>query len=403
MKIRQKTSVVALLILVSSLPSLAGPTAPPANAPAATPPKPYTLFMGADFSVEWQGRPRPIKGADERGFVIDVDGSRVNVSFDRGDLKIQGHQALKVAPTGIAISKFAIERAYTPANDPQRAREIAANNAAGMAAKMESERYHADLQIAQIGTMESGIPTAYGPDPKQNLPTVQSAYGNLQAQMLADQGGSMQALNAPGAAGAGQDRCDAFRLSFDIAAPTPATGVYAVLVAQVRDPADPAGPGQIWILGKEIGDIGPKAKTVQLFRGGFPPGYALAGTQVHLYRDGTELATNLAPKHVEITADEAFQLSVASYVSQHHGADAPAAPANAGLSGAVRARLGADELGRSYYVKVDKNGLPQGAFRDEACTQPVTGEPLASALAGLRYYPALKAGKPVASVVPVRL
>ena len=403
MNLRPDIPVACLLALVTSLPGLADPAAPPANAQNGVQPKPYTLFLGADFSVEWQGKPRPIAGVNEQGFVVDVDGRRVTVSSDREDLRIDGKQALKVAPTGIAISRFETERAYTPANDPKRAQEIAANNAAGLSAKMESERYHADLQIARMGYMESAAPTPNAPDPRQDLPVVRSAYSNIQTQLLADQGGSMQAVNTPGAAGAAGDGCDAFRLSFDIASGTPTTGVYMVLVVQVRASADKANPGRSWILGQNIDDIGPTAKTVRMFRGGFPPGYELLGTQVHLYRDGVELATNRAPKHVEITADEAFQLSVASYVSQHHGADVSPVRANAGLPPPERARLSAGQLGGTYYVRLDKNGVPQGVFRDEACTQPIADEPLVSVLSTLRYYPALKAGKPVESVVPVQL
>jgi len=403
MKLRHKIPVICLLALVSSLPGRADPSSPPATAQSGTPPKPYTLFMGADFSVNWQGKPRPITDVSEQGFVIDVDGRRVTVSSDREDLRIDGKQALKVAPTGIAISKFETERAYTPANDPKLAQEIAANNAAGLSAKMESERYHADLQIARIGYMESAAPTPNAPDPRQDLPVVRSAYSNIQAQLLADQGASMQAVNTPGAAGAAGDRCDAFRLSFDIGSPTPATGVYLVLVVRFRESADPAGPERICIIGQNIDDIGPKPKTVRMLRGGFPPGYRLVETQVHLYGAGGELATNLAPKRMEITADEAFLLSVANYVSQHHGADAPPVRANAGLPAPERARLSAGQLGGTYYVRLDKNGVPQGVFRDEACTQPIADEPLVSVLSTLRYYPALKAGKPVESVVPVQL
>jgi len=393
MNIRKNVSVVCLLALVSSLPGFADPAAPH---PTPAQPKPYTLFLGSDLSVEWEGRPCLIKGVNDKGFLIDVGGRRVTVSSDRADLKIGGKQALKVAPTGIAVSQLKIERAYTPANDPKRA---AANASAGMAAKINAETYQMNVQRAQISAILASTPSPYGPTRDQQLESVQKSYSNSVADMLGDQGNAMAAVTNPAD---GNGTYDAFQLSCDITAKTPAKGVYLMLVVHFREPADKANPDRIWILGQEIGDLGPKAKAVRMLRGGFPPGYVLVGTQVHLYSDGAELASDVAPKHVEITADEAFQIAVADYVTQHRNADAQPVKAGEDLPAVVKARLSAGQLGRTYYVKVGRSGVPQGGFLDEACSQKISEEPLAAALSALRFYPALKAGKPVDSVIPVR-
>ncbi len=396
---------VWLLALASSLPCFANPTTPRPKTQAAAEAKPYVLFMGADYFVERQGKLCPVKGFNKKGFVIDMDGRRVAVSADREDLNFQAHQALKVAATGVAISDFKVERAYTQAADPKRAWDTAVRSAAGMSAKMDSERYHADLQIAQIGYMEAAPQMPNAPDPKQNLPQVQGQYSNTQATILADQGPAMQAVSSAPASGAGRagDSHDAFQLSFDITSRTPTSGVYMMLAVRTREPTDKANPEAIWIIGDDIGDIGPRAKTVRMFRGGFPPGYELTAVQAHFYRDGTEIATNLAPMHVEITGDEAFRIALVDYIGHHRNADVQPVRASSGLPDSVRARIGADQLNRTYYVKVGKNGHPAGAFLDEACTRQVTDEPLASAFAAMRFFPALKSGQPVDAVAAVRL
>jgi len=403
MNTRKNVFIVCLLALASSLPGFAEPAAPRTPAPTPAEPKPYTLFMGSDLSVEWEGKPCLIKGVNDKGFLIDVGGRRVTVSSDRADLKINGKQALKVAPSGIAVTQLEIGRAYTPANDPKRAAEAAANAAAGMAAKIDSENYQLNIQRAEIGAAYAAKPSAYGPSRDEKLALIHKSYSKLVSEMLVDQGISMAAVASPtGGDASGKDTHDAFRLSCDITAKTPAKGVYLMLVVHFREPADKANPERIWILGQEIGDLGPKAKAVRMLRGGFPSGYVLVGTQVHLYSDGTELASDVAPKHVEITADEAFQIAVADYVTQHRNADAQPVKAGENLPAVVKARLSAGQLGRTYYVKVGRSGLPQGGFLDEACSQKISEEPLAAALSALRFYPALKAGKPVESVAPVR-
>jgi hypothetical protein len=394
------TSAVCFFGFLSCLSGLADPATPRSNEPDAAQSKPYTLFMGTDVSVEWKGKFYPIKDVTEKGFLIDVDGRRVIVSSDSNDFKFQGANALKVAPTGIAISKVEFKRAYTPANDPQR---IAAANAAGMSAKMESERYHADVQIAKMGIASSTSQTTNGPDPKAAMPGLTNDYNRGQGTMLADASFSTGINNDFDGENESGGSYDALRLSFDISSPTPATGTYLVLVIKGRDMADKTNPDRVWILGEKIGNIGSEAKTVRLFRGGFPAGYTLTGVSVHLYDERAELATNIAPNHTEITTDEAFQISVVEYTRQHRGADVQPVEATAGQTAKVGARLSADQHGRTYYVKVNKNGLPGDAFMDETCSQKVTEASLTSAISSLRYYPALKAGKPVESVVPVRL
>jgi len=62
----------------------------------------------------------------------------------------------------------------------------------------------------------------------------------------------------------------------------------------------------------------------------------------------------------------------------------------------------ARDANRTYYVKVTKNGLPLGAFVDEACTERVTEPDVSSAVMRLRFSPALNKGKPVEGKAVVR-
>lgn len=395
-----------ILSMVSSVVGFADQPASHSNVTGSgpTPPKPYLLFLGSDLSVERYGKLCPVKGVTNQGYVIDVDGRRETISATSDELMFQGKQSLKVAPTGIVISQLEIKRTYTPENDPQRAREIAAANAAGMAAKMDNDRYQSNVALARATNYVSSQATSESFSTERAY-QLQSTYQQASATALSDLGSATTNLSSLGLGGTSgsEGNFDALRVSFDIASPVPANGVYMVMVLRIRDAAHGTAPESVMILGHNIDDVGAKAKTVEVFRGGFPPGYSIVGAQVHFYDARAELASNIAPRHVELTADEAFQFSVAEYVSQHRNADTPAVRATTALPAAARTSLSADQHGRTYFVKVDKSGLPKGAFLDEACTQPVAADNLASALATLRFYPALKAGKPVESVAPVQL
>ncbi len=52
---------------------------------------------------------------------------------------------------------------------------------------------------------------------------------------------------------------------------------------------------------------------------------------------------------------------------------------------------------------MSRNGLPIGAYLDEHGAEKLSDPDVEAALASLRFYPALNKGKPVESVLPVKL
>jgi hypothetical protein len=199
------------------------------------------------------------------------------------------------------------------------------------------------------------------------------------------------------------ERFDAFSLTFEVSAPRPLTKPYIVVVTRYREQPEQPDTGRIWTYAQALPRVDTKPAKVQMRRGGFPPGYKLEDVQVHLYDQGIEVATNIARKRVAITADEAFQFSIIGYIEQHRGATLQPAPLKMTLPANLRQRLAAEKLSRSFYVKVGKNGMPAGAFADEACVEKITDPDLEAAALALRFNPALNVGKPVEGVAPVRL
>ncbi|HVU34588.1 MAG TPA: hypothetical protein VHE61_14230 [Opitutaceae bacterium] len=390
--------------------------APPAgtNSSAATSSaaKPYTLYLGTDISVEWKGKLRPVKSVDGGSFVVEVDGHRETVPTQFVDLKIKLDDALKVAPSGITVSDFKPEQAYTQDQDPNRFYDEAAS--AGGAGIDAIDAAAAAQRSAQ---MQGGNTMAAARATPQDASLAAAAVQSSQAMSAANQSLN-NALNSYGAgssfdtmadaasrAAAEADRklFNAFRLSFEVSSPKPIAKPYMVLVIRrLDDRNDPKSMRQ-WVYAQELKPIGPGRHTVRLFRAGFPPGYKLVDVQLHLYEGGTELATNIARRNIGITADEAFQFSVVNYVERHKGATTDAVNSKLPIPAHLRSQLSADELSPTYYVKVAKSGLPVGAYLDESCTKPISAPGVSAALMAVRFYPALKDGKPQEAVAPVRL
>ncbi len=389
------------------------PATSDAGGPGGGPPKPYTLYVGTDFAIEWEGQLRPVQDVRENEFVVSVNGSPMVVKPRNADLKIRADDVLKVTSSTATISNFKAERAYTPENDPQVKFESMASMAASASAATDLAR----------GTMAQ----------KQSMAGFSAAYaatmGSPETQAALDAAAASTATSAADAASAFQssassessdlnaarnfsikmqselaaERFDAFSLTFEVSAPRPLTKPYIVVVTRYRERPEQPDTERIWTYAQALRRVDMKPASVRMVRGGFPAGYKLEDVQVHLYDQGVEIATNVARKRVAITADEAFQFSIVNYIENHRGATLQPMPLKMTLPADLRQRLPAEKLSRNFYVRVSKNGMPTGAFSDEACVEKITDPDLEAAALALRFNPALNVGKPVEGVAPVRL
>jgi hypothetical protein len=115
-------------------------------------------------------------------------------------------------------------------------------------------------------------------------------------------------------------------------------------------------------------------------------------SQVRLYNNGQEIATNIAPRRVALDRDEAFEYMLIDHLSRHKGATLEATPAMGRLNEGTKSRLNIEQLKHVYFVKVSPEGRAVAAFRDPACSQPVD-DTVADVIGNVRFYPALDKGK----------
>ncbi len=370
-----------------------GTAATPPAAPAA--PKTHTLWVGAQFSVEWQGQLRPVVGVDGGTFVVDVDGRRVTVPSLRSDLSIKIDDTLKLSTRSATVTDLKGERTYTRENDPRtKFNRAFATGAGASAATSASAVNMVNNQLAA-----SNPKNLLGPE---NARAAEQAYNSAAFASTSD-------LNSAGAHAArmgaelAEERFDAFDLTFSVSSPQPLEQPYLIVVTRYREQAGDPKSGRIWVYADTLERITDQPRQIRLTRGGFPPGYELIDFRVHLYDGGQEIATSVARKRTELTTDEAFQYSVIDYIGRHRDATLAPVPVRAFIPAGLRSRLPAEMLPQTVYVKVAADGRPQGAYRDQAATTPLSETSLVHVVGELRFHPALAKGKPCEGIAAVEL
>jgi hypothetical protein len=378
-------------------------------------PKPYTLFMGADFSVGLEAKSYPVWDVSGNSWVIKVNGKQILVYSTKGeqvDLKIS--PGLKLTEISALITKLKSERSFSAGNDPyekftrqtnQAASDAfqsqsAINNAAALSteASVQGQRYGSGPGGGgPIGNPNAnGFTSASGPQRLANIAAYETASANVAA-------GASQGMAVGANTAIDMDGYDAMDVRFEVSAARPLDHPYVVLVGRYRERNGPPGAVRNWISAEALARIDSNSTKVRILRPGLPRGFEMKDLQVHLYNDGEEVATNVSSNRVELTRDDAFEYVKMDYVGSHRGATLPAVPAMGKLPADLPSRLAGGQFGQPYYVKVSKDGLASSAYLDEACSRQVNDPYVESMLKDIRFKPALDNGKPVDGVAKLKL
>jgi hypothetical protein len=362
--------------------------------------KPYVMFMGADIAVENDKVFDPVEEVTRGVIVIKVDGNPVNLPLDK-DVSIHFRQDLKVTEMGAGVSDLKTDRVYSPGADPFKNFAHAEDIAAGADAA-------ADLAQARTTDLQSA---ASLPSSPELTPVPAETRGEVVASQATADGLRQEAdreetmlspLAGKEAAAEGSAMFDAIRITFSITPKSDLAKPYLAVIAQIRGHESKPGQIQPWVHLQSLGPLAAGVPTkVTVYQEGMPPGYILEKCEIHIYDGREELATNVSSKRVQLTKNEMLDFRVIEYISDNSGKTLPAAPAT--FVNDLRSSLSPAQLSQACFVQVAKDGRVKAAFGDKKGTQPLQDPELDAALKGLRFKPAIEAGKPVESIVPVRL
>ena len=380
----------------------------PAIAGAQDAAKTHTLFMGADVSVGVDQHLYAVRDVAGGSWVIDVDGSAKVVSASKGPIGLKVTPSLKLTEVSARIADLASTPAYSFWMDPSAslARALvktAQDNAGYTAAVTQAQSTVVQAQnLAQYTTatnnLHGSLILGYGEGPSNGSAQVSRVEAQL-GQTLGSAGADLELVGDRGLV----QGCDAVDVAFKVSSGHRLDRPYIVTIAQFsRRDVSSAGTQRL-IYAKALDPIGIQPTAVHFVEEGFPPAFELKSFEVHLYNQGAEVATNVAPRRVELTRDEAFEYVKSVYLGAHRGDTLPATPLMGKLPASLAARLADGQYRATFYIKVSKDGLADEAFLDPACTKKAEDPYLESVVKCIRFKPALSQGQPTDGVAELNL
>lgn len=366
--------------------------------------KTHSLFMGVDVSVEKDKTYHRVRDVSGKSWVINVAGRPEFIPTERSSLNLKVEHALKLTEASATLDNLKTERAYTPANDPQsrslstQVQMAAFATEGAMAGERQLMQAQTDAAFREAAILNGSAPIGPPPDIDGITDKLMKAEDAAASELTRRQFHENIAREQAKA-----ENYDAITIEFDVSSKKTLANPYLIVVAQFHDKREAPGTARNWIYAQSLDPIEATPRKVSLLRGGFPPGYELQKVEMHLYDRGREVATNVSPKRVPLTRDEAFQYLVVEHISAHKGETTPAMPAMAKLPTDLSTRLASGQGQKVYYVNVSKDGYVTDAYEDADYSKAVQDPFFASAVKQIWFKPALEKGKPVEAKTSVDL
>jgi hypothetical protein len=403
---------LAPLPALAFLLALASAAARADDAPA---PKTHALFMGADVSVGLGTHLYKVEDVVGLSWIVDVDGSPKEISTKKGPIVLKVVPSLKLTEAVANVSGLVDTPGFAPGSDPSETlsralNEAALQNAGNQAAVNQAQGavvFNQTLATQVNGTSTAAARSFLTANPNaigvyqhagNDSAAATNAQASLQTTMI-----SAGADNEPTGDRGFAHGFDALEVSFTVSAAHPLTHPFVVTVTRFHEKGDRPGYSCNQVYARELGLIDAHANLVQFQEGGFPPGYVVESFELHLYNNGLEVATNVAPNFVALTRDEAFEYIKIEYLAAHKADTLPAKAVFGKLPADFAVFQAEGKYAPVYYVRVTKDGLPGDTFMDAACSQRLRDPYVESIVKAVRFKPALDKGTPVDSVAPLSL
>jgi hypothetical protein len=363
--------------------------------------KPYVVYMGTDFAIRLGDGYVPVIDVKGKNFVVKNKGQEKLVPMIGGKVDLKIEQSLKLASSSATFKNLKMERGYTLAADPYMRFNQSTGGGLAAASQLDlatHERVSAEHQLghmqyataSDMARVVARVDKSHVEETKHNENFSFGTMDNTGEKALSLQ----QAL--------AEELFDAMEVSFEISAPEYLEKPYVVVIVRYHEKGTTSRDNATWIFAKAVSSIASRPETMRFLQGGLPAGFEIEETQIRLYNRGKEIATNVAPKRVELSEEDAFEYLKVRHVASNRGASVSAAPAFVGLKAEPKTKLTPNQQAQTYFVKVSPEGIALAAFSDEACSVPVDPK-VGEVLGNVRFYPALQHGKPVSGTSRVVL
>ena len=210
----------------------------PATAGAQSTEKAYSLFTGADISVDTSKGIYPVRDVNGSSWVIVVDGKAQIVSGAVGPINLKITSSKKLTDTLATVTGFKREPSYTFANDPAVKLTQGLSQGADVAAG-----YHAaSNQASAVDPNQISTASASGTGTTVNANVMgQNTAGDVSASASAGLAASLDLQAKQPAAG-----YDAMTVEFEISSAKPIPEPYLVTMTRFHPGALSLAPSKAW-------------------------------------------------------------------------------------------------------------------------------------------------------------
>lgn len=354
-------------------------------------PKDHALFVGASLQVKQDGGLGEVDGVTDDTAWVVMNGQRKSVPLlSLEEVRIQ--RSLKLSDTIATIGNPHGEPIHT--SDTNTARDWARQQIVMGALQTESmNRWDRSFQGIESA---SAVPASSldFPMAQQRLAAATEVAGDSQRSMSMAQTFAQQGMGT----GSGPN---ALAFSCEISSPRLFRNAFLLLVTEFHDSAKP-DLLQYRIHTQALPELGPKMQRMHFTQKGFPGGYRLERCQTFLFGDGQELATNLSERRVDLTADDALRYLSLCYIASHAKESLSAVPLRVAFPSDFRKVAPEAAVARPLYVTVGTDGSVKNVVTAEGGTT-APDIYIDSVVRKFRFNPALNGGKPVESVLELKL
>jgi len=377
------------------------PVVVPAGEPPAGPAKTHVLFMGVDLDVQQEKKLYRVEDVVGSEFKIRIGQKEYFVPTRNRTTGLKVVNALKLTSASVQVDDLQGDPTYTPAKDPRRKFNARTGTSGALQSAHDWSTLRQGEAVASLEKAQMG-PPEFRKNYENIIEQENDNLGVLNQQMGSDLG-SIPTMANELAIELAKGDFDAVEVSFKLSSLEELADPYMVVLVEFQPREAKPGETGLLIHAKALGPVGPTPRAILMQEGGMPVGFKILRQEVHIYNHGEEIATNLSSKRVELTREEAREYLVIEHIGTHKGATVAASAVPGTLSPARRQQLTLDQLNRTLYAKVSKEGNLLGAFTDESCSVSIDNTDMLAALGEVFFKPALFQGKPVEAAARLRL
>lgn len=362
--------------------------------------KDHHFFVGVNLNIPHEQAFYPIEDIHNQHAKIRV-GDRVVSERIAAIKEVRYERTSKISRYYADISGLQCEPGFSVENDP---RVLATRTQTSMTTLFDDNTSLGDVAMRRFYDMLAmqGQPSAPantpgpGAPPQQQEMPIEPTDMYIQARDFQDQVDFYQD-------GYDADRpaWDLLRVRFSIKSDQYFPKAHLAFIFQLSD--EPEGePVMSWFHFLTIEDVSETERSYDYQIKPYPAGKYVHSQEVFLFADGSEIATNLSQKHVQMTRKDATVFLSFQYLSRNEGKTRPPQRVWKYLSHEVRDNLDPELMNESITLKIDKEGQVTDIISDPRVRAALTASNMRE-ISSQIYLPALDNGQPVPGELELKL